>query len=269
VIDARDVLDLAVGTYVATLAVAAAGVTLPAVGPGPAPTLYAGVGVGAFAVGLAGARSASALPGALTPRRSVTALAVPVAWFVVAAVDGGVVRYPLGVGAAGVVPGGVAAVAANELRVRERIGDAATVVAFEARPAPRARKLYVGAYAGLVAVLVGGSGLVVAFGGDLGSVGSVLPALGGSAAGLPAVVSEREVEVLREGVRVGRTFHRWDRFDGYAVDDDAVVLARSGYRGSYRFDRSDVDDVEALGRALGRFLPRREDRRSGDAGAER
>jgi hypothetical protein len=87
------------------------------------------------------------------------------------------------------------------------------------------------------------------------AVAGLVPALGGSAAALPAVTAEREVEVTDEGVRVGRTFHDWETFTGYAVTGEALVLCRPGWRRSFRFDVEDVEDLEATEDALRRYLP--------------
>lgn len=62
---------------------------------------------------------------------------------------------------------------------------------------------------------------------------------------------------LEEQMPAARTLYRWDRFEGYAVDDDAIVLhRREPWRFSVVCARADLDDGEGVVAALDRYLPR-------------
>jgi hypothetical protein len=193
--------------------------------------------------------------------RSVALALVPTLWVasVVAAPAEGVPWLRLG-GALAVLPGLVAVALAHDTRQAQRRRAATTTVSFTARPAPTVRRqLTVAAAVVLAAGVVVGVGLPLYLG-DGVSVSSFvwLPAL------VPAWIGlldgdGREVAVTDRGLRVERTLHDWEGFAAFAVTDDALRLHRDAwYRSSLSFDRDDVEDLDAVVRALGRHLSRRE-----------
>jgi hypothetical protein len=251
----RSLLDWSVATYGGLLAIPA----LRAVVGGPVGLAgYAGTFLGVFAVAFAGARSARDLEDSIAGWRSLLALVPPVAafgWFVSRAVDADVVEWAYAVGAVAVLPAVGALLFAREVRLRARTERVRELARFEARSPPSTRRGVVVAYAVLFGgVLFVGGALVFLSGVE--SVGTLAPALGGGAAGIAGIDGEREVRITDEGVRIGRVFREWDGLSGYAVTDEALVLRRPGWRRSLRFDRDDVEDLEDVERALGRYLPR-------------
>ncbi|SHH64011.1 hypothetical protein [Halobaculum gomorrense] len=258
---------------------------VPAVGFSPgvpvAPAFIAGAGAGVFAVAFAGAASADDLPAALSSRSPVAplaaALAPPAVWFAVLLLftspESPEAALAL-VGVLAVVPVVVAVVLADRLRTWSALDGATEYAQFDggdgdgtgngARPTgPVAATLLV--VAGIVAVsagaaVVAGSVGVIAVPLDtlvpsttalttlLGSVTTVFAALGDD---------DTEYVVTDAGLRVDRALHEWDEFEGYRIEDDEVVLPRSGrLRPAVTVDADAVDDLDAVATALGRFLPR-------------
>jgi hypothetical protein len=170
---------------------------------------------------------------------------------------------PMGVG--GVV-GGTAAVAAvlvaNALRADRAIADSSDVVEFRARAADRpswwVRTLGI---AGGGAILVAGT--VLAYRGAGAEVWAPILAFG--SLGTAVVVREHRpgrYVVTDRGLVRGRRLDPWRAFEAHAMEDDSLVLFRSGVRGDLRFDRTDLADEESVRSALDRHVSAREPRGS-------
>ena len=59
---------------------------------------------------------------------------------------------------------------------------------------------------------------------------------------------------LEQRLPVARRLVGWDAFDGYSRTADALVLHRR-WRLDHRFALADIDDPDAVGAAIGRYLP--------------
>ncbi len=258
--------SLLVGLYVAAV-VAPAATSLLAGGSSPwrvyatllvtgaATTVVVGVAVGRvetrLAVGLGRSRLAWGLP---------LVGFVHAGWLAVAGPGDGVVGLAMLGLMGGLFVGLFVVQMARNRAVRDRI-DGVPVRARWAAPAgPRRRRL-----AKVLAVALVGGGLLAFVAGVVLDVqpvvwaGQIAIPVG---AGVLGATSEREYAVLDEGlvVRAPVTLRLipWDRFEDYAVTDEAVsIRRRAAWRLDVSCDRGAIDDVPALRGALSRYLHER------------
>lgn len=155
--------------------------------------------------------------------------------------------------------GGFVALLANLPLWKARVQESSAVYAsWVARqpPTQRRRTTYMAGGLAVVAVAAGAVAFVVGaeFETMWWTVFAPLTAV------LASVDSERTVEVRDAGVLVDSSLVAWADYDCFELTDEALVLHRSGryVDRAHRFDREDVDDLDAAVAALGRFLDRRE-----------
>lgn len=218
----------------------------------PAPTwpAFAGGAVlgGAFGYGVSGSVDHHSGLGSLPSL--LTGFFAPLGWLwpAVEGAESAVSFFlsPWFAGVLAVVPWFVAVVVAYEWRARERIDGLTERVVFEARNPPETRR-QVKIAAGVVMVMKG-AGVVMTF--ALGSGDSVylwLPLM--VPVWIPILVGSdgREVAIADGGLRVERQIHEWEHIDGYELTDDALTVTRPAwYRTDLSFDRSDVEDIDAV-----------------------
>ena len=241
-----DRFGLAVGAALAAplaallAAVLGGGLLGPAPLAGAAVALLAGVSAGSLRPAAAVAVGGSELRGGL--------VAVPLAGVVLAvALDlAGVVP---GAGAAGwaLLPtaafGAVAAVAAGNAHSRAERDDPRLEWVAAPPPTVRRRRRLALAGAGLaVVVLALGGSLVDGAFGPLAGVGVALVAAGIRAGRYRRFTAHESGLGTRAGAGYARTLVPWERFDGYRLTDDAVLVERSApWLPPVRCDRADLD----------------------------
>lgn len=221
-------------------AVLGSGLLAPAPLAGAAAALLAGVSAGSLRPEAAVVVGGSELRGALA--------AVPLAGVVLGvALDiGGVAP---GAAAAGwaLLPaalfGALAAVAAGNAHSRAERDDPR--LEWVAAPPPSVRRRWRLALAGaglaLAVVALAGS-LVESSLGPLTGVGVALVVAGARAGRYRRFTAHESGLGARAGAGYARTLVPWDRFDGYRLTDDAVLLRRAApWRLPLRCDRADVD----------------------------
>lgn len=186
----------------------------------------------------------------------VAFLVVVLAYVVTVASPGGGVASALVAGALLTTVGGVTALVANVPLWKATVQSSSTPYAsWSARQPPRVRRrtTYAGAALSVLAVgyVVAALALDVEFAATnwwlvFGPVGVVLA----------TVDNERSVEVRDGGVLVDSSLVAWDDYDRFELTEEALVLHRDSrvFDHADRFDRADVEDLDAAVAALERFL---------------
>lgn len=194
--------------------------------------------------------------------RVIAGFAVPVGWFALALATGptpdGVAISPLFVGAIAVVPWLLAIAIATYCRTRDRIEAATIELSFEARPPSAVRREYQNAAAvGLGLVALGGIVALVLGGGlDETSMLTWLPAMTVVFVVLLDEADPRQVSVTDIGIVVDSTIHEWDTITSFTLDDEELAITRTNwYHSTLRYDRDDIEDVEAVVDALSKYVP--------------
>lgn len=233
---------------------------LPAVlgGAGEDGVLAASVGI-AVGVGLvvaAGVRQSDDLLGALAaPRCLVLPGVAVVAWTVSAFLEGPPLRAtalaPYAVALAGCVLGVAAWVVARDAHDRRRRETATTAVSFEAPLAPRSRRaMAVGGVVTLVGGVVAAAGMGVA-GDDPTLAFTFLPLASTGVVFVALSRTTREVRVADEGLFVNRSLRSWREFESVRVEDDVLAVeGRSRWRGTLRFDATEIEDLDGVVAAI-------------------
>jgi hypothetical protein len=266
----RRVLFAGMGLWVGGVLAFAFGVGAVVLDLGP---WWAGVAIGTFSgvVGaVAGGRATydrsmhDRLHGALG---LVLFVGVPVAFLVAVLASVAVVASPdegiasaLFAGALLTTVGGIVALLANVPLWKATVRSSSTSYAsWSARqpPTQRRRTRYA---AGTLAVLVVGY-VALSFVLELG-FGTTNWALflAPLVAVFGTVENERSVEVRDGGVLVDSSLVAWTDYDVFELTDEALVLHRDSrfFDRATRFDRADVEDLDAAVAGLERFLERRE-----------
>jgi len=231
----------------------------------PAPT-WPSVVVGAVLGAVVGLGVTTGLDGPgrlLAVPRALVGLALPLGWLW-PVVDGQVgfpaaAFTPWAVGSLAVLPWLIAVTVAAEWRRRDRVDALTEHVRFEARNPPGTRR-QIRIAVGVLLVLSGGTVALVAVlgvGDTSGSLVWMLPAMFSGWLPLFADSDGKEVAVTDGGLRVERQVHDWETIERYELTDDALTLHRPAwYRADLSFDRSDIDDIDAVTGALDRYVGR-------------
>jgi len=195
--------------------------------------------------------------------RVIAGFAIPVAWLAlglgIGPVPEEIASTPLFVGALAVVAWPVAILAAVYCRYVDRIENATVELTFEARPASAIdeRVANVGAVMlGLVTVV---AVVVLAFSDGLDD-SLFLTWLPGLSVVLVLLHDHQEpsaVQITDIGVVVDSTIHEWDTIASFSLDHEELTLSRSTwYHSKLRYNREDIDDVDAIVDALSKHATR-------------
>ena len=262
----RRILEALLGVYVATLLVPAIALFTRTLDAGRAPVLVAaGVAVGTVAVGLA--RSVDDLAGTLASVPVAVATILPplayLPYMILLTEPESPAAFASGVGLFALLPGIGVPVGGAIVRSR-RLREAATEVAVVTVGGDDdGDETDWSVVAG--AVVMGLSfvvfGAIVLFQGDA-SLGSVSPMLGGMSTWFLFLDGdETEVAVTDRGLRIDRSFTRWESLEGYRIADGEIELLRTQwYHPARSFECDEIDDEDALLEGLERFLPRLDER---------
>jgi hypothetical protein len=247
----RTALRLTLVVYVALLVAPAATLL-----PGPTWTLFAAGTVPGAIAGAVVTRKGDAAAWLSTVPRGVAGLLAALLWVVPAAASGAILT-PWTVGVLAALPWLVALSTASHCRMQDRIEAATTLVTFEARPPRSQRRQMTVAATALVAFGIAVGVAFVLFTGGVENL-ATLAWLPGMLSVFVVVLSnrqEREVTITDAGITVQNHLQGWDSIEGFEVTEEAVVFSRSDwYRSSFRFDRDDIDDTDAVEAALNEQL---------------
>jgi hypothetical protein len=218
--------------------------------------LAVGCVVGAVVGALATVGREMTAPDASWPL-GVAGLVLPLGWFLPAVGESSVeaaVLSPWAVGASASIAWLVVGMGVGALRNAQRREKARTVVAFSApRPKAQRRQLAV------ALVVIMGLSVAVTVGIGLLSSGIEVTTL------LPLTIvpvffatldEDVDCAVTDRGLRVENTVHEWENFAGYECDDGVLSVVSHGRTGTQRFEAEDIEDLDAVCDALGRYLPR-------------
>lgn len=257
---ARRVLDVVVAVYVGTVVVPAA-YLLAATGGGPtSATFLAGVGVGVFLIAVAAAGAAEDLPAAVVGFPAWTLFVLPPLSYaaVLVLVDDPALERAALVGIGALVAGTVALGVALGVRNRRRREAATDLLVLGGDGDDGVLGVFVAAVLGLGLVVVVG---LVAVGGSVEALSSTFVVVAGGASSTLLIVLEDDetVAVTDRGLRHGNAVVPWERYRGYRLADDALVLvADQWWRPSREVELGEADR-EAVGEVVGRYLPRLDD----------
>ena len=164
---------------------------------------------------------------------------------------------------AGFVVGVGLVVAAHNRHAKAVLADAEELANFTAPAPERDRRIAMWVVGGLFAVgILGFAGSVLL---DFPPLRWLLQILVPTGAVLYGTTSPREVTVSDAGLVVGnpvsKRFSPWSAYESYAVTEESIVLTRArwslwGLR-DLRRDASEVENLETVSSALGKFLPRK------------
>lgn len=260
----RRVLEVLVGTYVATVATPAAALSGWSPAPGvPRLPAFVAVAVAVAVVVAAGAQRIDDLAGAAaTPPVAAASILPPfvyLVYMVAATAPESTEALIAAAGLLAVLPGigiPVGGAVVQSRRVRTAATEVAVVTVGEADDEGRDWQAVAGVTVLAVAFVAVTAFLAVA---DDGGFEAIWPAFGGVSTTLLLLFSDdsSEVAVTDEGLRVDRAITRWDGFDGYRTTDERIELVRSRwYLPPRTFEREQISDEDALLDGLGEFLPR-------------
>lgn len=154
------------------------------------------------------------------------------------------------------------ATAARNRYAKAMLADAEECARFDARAPERERRLTTGVAALL---LIGGAvGVVLSVFAEVELAWNAFTVLLPLATGLLSRVNEKTLAVADAGLSVKQSLYRtldpWDEFESFSVTDDALVVRRAGWSAwglrDVRRDPDEIENLEAVADALGRFLPR-------------
>jgi hypothetical protein len=229
---------------------------LPVLAPvSPWPSLALGVvlggGIGAIAV------RRIELPGAVLTLPGILAgFVLPLVWLIPLASRAETLLdfffSPFFVGASAALVWLLTVIIASERRKRARLDTMSTTMTFEARPPPaqrRQQRLAVGTLAVLVGVAIV---TVVVIDSDAQLSAFVwLPAMIPVWLQLIQGETTHSVTVADIGLGIEKSIHEWETIKGVDVTDEALVVRRTDwYRTSLQFDREDIENSDAVVRAI-------------------
>jgi hypothetical protein len=161
---------------------------------------------------------------------------------------------------AAIIGGGTALVANAQVWTRHVRETSTLVETWTARrpKKQRHRTRTIGAAFAVAAII----GVVAAFALDVSFASTVWIAAFGPMVGILAAADrEREVEARDVGLLVDSTLAAWSDLEWFAVTDDAVVVRQDAWLGerTYRFEREDLDCLDAVVTVMERFGVPRQD----------
>ena len=244
-------------SYVALVAV-----PLASLAPGPTPPLIAGCALLGALVGTVATARIDPQKWLDTWPRVIAGFALPVVWLGlglgIGPVPDGVASGPLFVGGFGIAAWPVAILTAVYCEQMERIEDATVELSFEARPASEVDERVANVAAIVLGLVTVVAVVVLALTGgfDDGLFLTWLPGMSVVLLLLHDQQDSREVQITDLGIVVHSTIHEWDTIASYSLDEEELSLSRpTWYHSTLRYDRDDIEDVEAVVDALSKRLP--------------